>query len=172
MIPKQQPSSAQFVSITTILLLLLMVQVAWSLFSISSSSKMVDETQSIPMPSLGHMYEPTVSNHVHKRLPPIIDARSVGIFNGCIASDRMQFIYIKTAKSAGSTTLLWVQFNGRLRRILTSSRAGVWRENNRFQKVVTNLFFTPNLERILALCKHNYVEMGAVLCFFHHQEPL
>ena len=110
MIPKQQPSSAQFVSITTILLLLLMVQVAWSLFSISSSSKMVDETQSIPMPGLGHIYEPIVSNHVHKALPPIIDARSVGIFNGCIASDRMQFIYIKTAKSAGSTTLLgWLR---------------------------------------------------------------
>jgi len=45
-----------------------------------------------------------------KSVPPVIKGSGIGAYGGCIYSDRMQLIYVKTAKSAGSTTLLgWLR---------------------------------------------------------------
>lgn len=53
------------------------------------------------------------STLVSKRLPPTTAAFKDTLtdpFAGCVYSDRMRFIYIKTAKSAGSTTVLgWLR---------------------------------------------------------------
>jgi len=58
--------------------------------------------------SSNSIYQPVTKNYVQKRLPKSVDELS--FYNECIISDRMKFIYVKTAKSAGSTTLLgWLR---------------------------------------------------------------
>ena len=59
---------------------------------------------------LGSVFTPIVGNHVHKSIPPGIHGSKIGVAGGCIVSDRMKLIYVKTAKSAGSTILLgWLR---------------------------------------------------------------
>lgn len=76
-----------------------------STVSSSSSSREQGVTSGI--------FDAVTGNHVHKSVPPIIRGSNIGgypDYGGCIVSDRLQFIYIKTAKSAGSTILLgWVR---------------------------------------------------------------
>ena len=55
---------------------------------------------------LGPVLSPIIGNHVRKSLPPG-EHRVTG---DCIVSDRMRLIFVKTAKSAGSTVLLgWIR---------------------------------------------------------------
>lgn len=59
---------------------------------------------------LGPMISPIVGNHVRKSVPPLVPNSGIGVHGGCIVSDRMRLIFVKTAKSAGSTVLLgWLR---------------------------------------------------------------
>jgi len=75
----------------------------------TSLASLVDSTRSS---TAGVAFNSPRSAYVQKRLPPTMAAfKDVSApFVGCIYSDRMRFIYLKTAKSAGSTILLgWLR---------------------------------------------------------------
>jgi hypothetical protein len=55
---------------------------------------------------LGPALSPVLGSHFYKSIPP----EDYPIHGSCIVSDRMQLIFLKTAKSAGSTVLLgWIR---------------------------------------------------------------
>lgn len=103
-------------------LLLVVVQVVFNVFDYGPNATMrmssfdnVDDkflTEKEGLHLLHGVLEPLIENdgHVMKSIAPDMPSSFPDNYGGCIVSDRLRFIYIKSAKSAGSTILLgWIR---------------------------------------------------------------